>query len=134
MSDVVRQRSATLKDFSGGLNNFWDESVIADNELPFLENLEFTPRGALTSRPPIWSPASRTLPEANVHFDLLGYFIEEDGDRFAVYTSPTKTYIYNLDNTWTQIWNQKAADFVQYQGYIIMCRTNGAGASWAKCK
>jgi hypothetical protein len=130
MSDAVRQRSATLKDFSGGLNNFWDESVIADNELPFLENLEFTPRGALTSRPPIWSPASRTLPEANVHFDLLGYFIEEDGDRFAVYTSPTKTYIYNLNNTWTQIWNQKAADFVQYQGYIIMCRTNGAGAYW----
>lgn len=130
MSDEVRQRSAVLKDFSGGLNNFWDESVIADNELPFLENLEFTPRGALTSRPPIWIQTGPQLPEANVHFDLLGYFIEEDGDRFAVYTSPTKTYIYNLNNTWTQIWDQRAADFVQYQGYIIMCRTNGAGAYW----
>ncbi len=130
MSDEVRQRSAVLKDFSGGLNNFWDESVIADNELPFLENLEFTPRGALTSRPPIWIQTGPQLPEANVHFDLLGYFIEEDGDRFAVYTSPTKTYIYNLNNTWTEIWDQKAADFVQYQGYIIMCRTNGAGAYW----
>lgn len=130
MSNEVRQRSAVLRDFSGGLNNFWDESVIADNELPFLENLEFTPRGALTSRPPVWIQQGTQLPEANVHFDLLGYFIEEDGDRFAVYTSPTKTYIFNLNNTWTQIWNQKAADFVQYQGYIIMCRTNGAGAYW----
>ena len=130
MSNEVRQRSAVLRDFSGGLNNFWDESVIADNELPFLENLEFTPRGALTSRPPVWVDEASTLPEEDVHFDLLGFFIEEDGDRFAVYTSPTKTYIYDLVDSWTQIWDQKAADFVQYQGYIIMCRTNGAGAYW----
>ena len=130
MSDVVRQRSAVLRDFSGGLNNFWDESVIADNEVPFLENLEFTPRGALTSRPPIWVQGDVVLPENNVHFDLLGFYVKENGDRYGVYTSPTKTYIFDLVDTWTQIWDQKAADFVQYQGYIVMCRTGGAGAYW----
>ena len=130
MSNLARQRSAVLKDFSGGLNNFWDQSVIADNELPFLENLEFTPRGALTSRPPIWEDTGQSLPEDDVHFDLLGYFIEEDGDRFGIYTSATKTYTYDLAGTWVEIWDHKAADFVQFQGYAIMCRIDGAGAYW----
>jgi hypothetical protein len=130
MSDVVRQRSAPLNDFSGGLNNFWDQSVIADNEVPFLENLEFTPRGALTSRPPIWPDATATLPESNVHFDLLGYYVSEAGARYGVYTSPTKTYIFDLVNTWTEIWDHNATDFVQYQEHVIMCRNDGAGAIW----
>lgn len=130
MSDAVRQRSAILNDFSGGLNNFWDPSVISDNEVPFLQNLEFMSSGALRSRPPVWEETGVTLPEADVHFDLLGYYIQEDGTRFGVYTSPTKTYIYNLVDTWTEIWDQKASDFVQYQGFVIMCRTSGAGAYW----
>ena len=130
MSDAVRQRSAILNDFSGGLNNFLDPSVIADNQVPFLQNLEFMSSGALRSRPPVWEETGVTLPEADVHFDLLGYYVQEDGSRFGVYTSPTKTYIYNLVDTWTEIWDQKASDFVQYQGFVIMCRTSGAGAYW----
>jgi len=130
MSDAVRQRSAVLKDFSGGLNNFWDQSVIADNELPFLQNLEFTPRGALTSRPPIWPHNSDAFPEANVHFDMLGFYVSEAGARYGVYTSPTKTYIFDLNATWTEIWDNKASDFVQYQSYVIMSRKDGAGAYW----
>lgn len=130
MSDAVRQRSAVLNDFSGGLNNFWDPSIISDNEVPFLQNLEFMPSGALRSRPPVWEDTGTTLPESNVHFDLLGYYIQEDGERFAVYTSPTKTYIFDLVDTWTEIWDHKASDFVQYQGFVIMSRTDGAGAYW----
>lgn len=131
MSDAIRQRSAILNDFSGGLNNFWDSSVISDNEVPFLQNLEFMSSGALRSRPPIWEEIGDvTLPEDDVHFDLLGFFIKETGERFGVYTSATKTYIYNLVDTWTEIWDQKASDFVQYQGFVIMCRTSGAGAYW----
>jgi hypothetical protein len=130
MSNLVRERSAQIKDFSGGLNNYWDPSSIAQNEVPFLQNLEFSPTGALSSRPPI-ADLGVAYPEAGVFFNLLGYYIEEDGDRFGVYTSPTKTYVYNLvTEAWTQIWTFPAADFVQYQGYIIMCRTNGAGAYW----
>jgi hypothetical protein len=130
MSNLVRERSAQIKDFSGGLNNYWDPSSIAQNEVPFLQNLEFSPTGALSSRPPI-SDLQVAFPEAGVFFNLLGYYIEEDGDRFAVYTSPTKTYVYNIaTEAWTQIWDSPAADFVQYQGYLIMCRTNGAGAYW----
>ena len=130
MSNVVRERSAILNDFSGGLNNYWDQSVIADNEVPFLKNLEFTPRGALTSRPPIWEDAGVTLPETNVHFNLLGFYVSESGARYGVYTSPTKTYIYDLASTWTEIWDNDATDFVQYQEHIIMCRRDGAGAIW----
>jgi hypothetical protein len=130
MSNVVRERSAPLNDFSGGLNNFWDQSVIADNEVPFLENLEFTPRGALTSRPPIWIDDSSTLPEADVHFDLLGFYVSESGSRYGVYTSATKTYIFDLVSTWTEIWDHNATDFVQFQEHIIMCRNDGAGAIW----
>ena len=130
MSNLVRERSAQIKDFSGGLNNYWDPSSIAQNEVPFLQNLEFSPTGALSSRPPI-ADLDVEYPEEDVFFNLLGYYIEEDGDRFGVYTSPTKTYVYNLTTeAWTQIWTSPAADFVQYQGYIIMCRTNGAGAYW----
>jgi hypothetical protein len=65
-----------------------------------------------------------------VHFNLLGYYVAEDGERFGVFTSPTKTYIFDLVDTWTQIWNHSASDFAQYLGYIIMCRINGAGAYW----
>lgn len=130
MSDLVRERSAVLRDFSGGLNNYWDASVIADNEVPFLQNMEFAPTGALTSRPPIWVQSGTQLPEANVHFDLLGFYIKDDGTRYGVYTSPTKTYVYDFNNTWTQIWAYKAADFVQHLSFIVMCRTDGAGAFW----
>lgn len=130
MSSAVRERSAILKDFSGGLNNFWDQSAIADNEVPFLQNLEFMPSGALRSRPPIWQDTATELPEANAHFDILGFYIKETGERFAVYTSETKTYIFDLVDTWTEIWEHKASDFVQYQSFVIMSRTNGAGAYW----
>jgi len=130
MSDLVRERSAQIKDFSGGLNNFWDPSSIEQNEVPFLQNLEFSPTGSLSSRPPI-GEVDVAFPEADVFFNLLGYYIEEDGDRFGVFTSPTKTYIYNIvTEVWTEIWTHPAADFVQYQGYLIMCRINGAGAYW----
>jgi hypothetical protein len=130
MSNTVRERSAQIKDFSGGLNNYWDPSAIAENEVPFLQNLEFSPTGALSSRPPIID-IEVAFPEEDEFFNLLGYYIEEDGDRFGVFTSTTKTYIYNIaTEAWTQIWTFPAADFVQYQGYIIMCRINGAGAYW----
>lgn len=130
MSNLVRERSAQIKDFSGGLNNYWDPSSIAQNEVPFLQNLEFSPTGALASRPPI-AALDVEFPEEDVFFNLLGYYIEEDGVRFGVFVSPTKTYVYNIaTEEWTQIWDSPAADFVQYQGYLIMCRTNGAGAYW----
>jgi hypothetical protein len=129
MSEIVRERAAVLRDFSGGLNNYWDPSTIAENEVPFLRNLEFSPSGALTSRPPIYD-SGKTFPENNVHFNMLGYYIAENGTRYGVFTSVTKTYLYDLNNTWTEIWNFPAADFVQYLSYIIMCRTNGSGAYW----
>jgi hypothetical protein len=131
MSELVRERSAQIKDFSGGLNNFWDASSIAQNEVPFLQNLEFSPTGALSSRPPIVD-IDVAFPEADTFFDLLGYYIDDTGDRFGVFVSPTDTYVYHLTTgQWTPIWTHPAADFVQYQGYIIMCRTDGPGAYYS---
>lgn len=130
MSDIVRQRSAILNDFSGGLNNYWDPSIIADNEVPMLENLEFMPSGALRSRPPIWAHTESMLPDFGEHADILGYYVSEAGARYAVFTTNTKTYIFDLVGTWTQIWDHKASDFVQYKGFIIMSRSDGAGAYW----
>jgi hypothetical protein len=129
MSDIVRERSAVLNNFSGGLNNFWDPSAIADTEVPFLQNLEFSPTGALSSRPSIFDTGA-TFPEASTFFNILGFYVAQNGTRSAIVVSPTKTYIWNLASTWTEIWSHPAADFVQYQDYVIMCRINGAGAYW----
>ena len=129
MSDLVRERSAVLNNFSGGLNNFWDASAISDTEVPFLQNLEFSPSGAVSSRPSIFDSGA-TFPQASTFFNILGYYVSQNGTRYAVVVSPTKTYIWNLASTWTEIWSFPAADFAQYQDYIIMCRIDGAGAYW----
>lgn len=129
MSNEIRQRAAVLKNFSGGLNNFWDASTISSNEVPFLKNLEFSTTGALTSRPPIINSGA-TYPVASTKFNLLGYYIKEDSDQLAVITSAGKTYIFDLGTTWTKIWDFEASGMVQFKGDLVLCRTNGAGAKW----
>lgn len=144
MSDIVRQRAIELNDFSGGLNNYWDPSSIADNEVSFLQNMEFTPNGALTSRPPI---VDRNIGNpygygANVKMNILGYYTPENGKIFLVATTPAvpdlaagpKTWVMELTQygfgNWIEIWNAEAVDFVQYANQIIMCRPASGGARW----
>lgn len=129
MSDGIRQRAAVLKNFSGGLNNFWDASTIATNEVPYLANLEFSTTGALTSRPAIVNTGA-TYPVSNAHFDILGYYVKENGDQLAVIVSAGKTYIFDLATTWTKIWDYKASGMVQFKGDLVLCRVDGAGACW----
>ncbi len=136
MSDLLRQRSATLKDFSGGLNNYWDPSSIAENEVSYLINMEFSPNGALVSRPAISETTLPQIPASGtpLYIDILGYFTPSGGDRYIIATAGTKTYRLNLDAVtpaWTELWASKATGYVQYDNKVILCKATTGGARWA---
>ena len=137
MSEIIRQRSATLQQFTGGLNNYWDQSSIDDSELADISNFEFTTNGALTSRPAIYpergaANALITTPVATQPVDILGNYIRADGVRFLVAVTNAKTWIYNvLAKTWTEIAAFKATDCTQYLNKIILSSaTAGQGGYW----
>lgn len=136
MSDIVRQRAIEFADFSGGLNNYWDPSTIADNELSYLINMEFTPNGALTSRPPI---IDRGLghplgPNSTQKIDPLGYYTPEDGKVFFIAATDSKTWAIEVQQygfgAWTEIWSSKATSIIQYANQVIMAKQTTGGARW----
>ena len=131
MSDLIRERSATLADFSGGLNNYWDESSIADNEVPYLRNMDFSPNGALVSRPPIIDSGIAS-PVANQYVDILGFYTPANGAKYIVATTNAKTWVKNLTTagSWVEIWAYKASYFVQYNDEIVLSKTSVGGNRW----
>jgi hypothetical protein len=137
MSEIIRQRSATLQNFTGGLNNYWDQSSIADSELARLVNFEVTSNGALASRPPIWletnsSGAPIVTPAVNEPFDVIGIYVEAAGARSLVAVTDTKTWRYNVETkVWTQIATFRATDCTQFQNKIVLSSSvAGAGGYW----
>jgi len=137
MSNIIRQRSSTLQQFTGGLNNYWDQSSIADNELADITNFEFTTNGSLMSRPPIYpekngSGVTIRTPVATQPVDILGTYIRSDGVRFLVAVTNAKTWIYNVTAfTWTEIAAFKATDCTQYLNKIVLSSaTAGQGGYW----
>ena len=137
MSSIIRSRSATLQKFTGGLNNYWDQSSIADNELADIINFEFTTNGSLMSRPPMYPDktslgATVYTPVAGQPFDIIGNYIRQDGVRFLVATTNTKTWIFDvLAKTWTQIATFQATDCTQYLNKIVLSSaTAGQGGYW----
>lgn len=137
MSDVIRTRSATLQQFTGGLNNYWDQSAIADTELADIINFEFSPNGALMSRPPIYAEkdslgATIVTPVAGQPVDVLGTYVRNDGLRFLVAVTNAKTWTYAVDaKTWTEIAAFKATDCTQYLNKIVLSSaTTGQGGYW----
>ena len=136
MSEITQQRSIQLNDFSGGLNNYWDPSSISENEVPFLLNMEFTPNGALTSRPPIVDrgmghPLGVSSTE---HIDILGYYTPENGEVFLVASTTAKTWVIGVEQygfgSWTEIWSSKATAIVQYANQVVMSKATTGGARW----
>ena len=134
----ARSREISLKDFSGGLNNFWDPSSIGQTEVPYLINMEFTPTGALTSRPAVVESTLPAIPTQYVsgssgpkhNIEILGYFNATDEVRWLVAAVGTKTYILNIDDatpTWTEIWDHRATGFVQYAYEIVLCKATTGG-------
>jgi hypothetical protein len=137
MSQMIRQRSAALQKFTGGLNNYWDQSSIADNELADIINFEFTTNGSLMSRPPIYPDKTSlgavvTTPVAGEPFDIIGNYIKSDGTRYLVAVTNSKTWIFNvLTKAWTQIATFKASDCTQYLNKIVLSSTTaGQGGYW----
>ena len=136
MSQLIRERSAPLQRFTRGLNNFWDQSAIADEELASVINLEFSTTGALTSRPAIYPERTAggavvTTPVAEEPVDIIGSYIRQDGARFFVAVTDDKTWIYNITTkAWTQIATFRASDCTQYLNKIVLCSTTQAGGYW----
>jgi hypothetical protein len=135
MSSIIRQRSATLQRFTGGLNNYWDQSSISDNELADIINFEFSTNGALTSRPPIYPEKNgATLiatPATSEPLDIIGTYIRQDGRRYLVCITDTKTWIYDIiSKAWTQIATFRASDCTQYDNKIVLCSTTVHGGYW----
>ena len=132
MSDLIRERSITLADFSGGLNNYWDASSIADNEVPYLINMDFSPNGALVSRPPIFD-SGIAAPVEDEYIDLLGFYFPAGGGRYLLVTSDAKTWAIDTDDPeaeWIEVWNQKASGFTQYNDEAVFCKKTSGGSRW----
>ena len=133
MSIEVRQRSTALQRFTGGLNNYWDQSAIDDSELASIINFEFSTNGALTSRPPIWYEqnstfAAITTPAVNEPLDIIGTYIRLNGTRYLVGVTDDKTWIYNITtNTWTQVATFRASDCTQYMDKLVLSSTTTNG-------
>lgn len=136
MSSIIRERSVTLQNFVGGLNNYWDQSSIADNELAGLINFEVTTNGALTSRPPIWfeqsSGSNVYTPVANEPVDVIGTYVEAGGTRYLVAVTDDKSWVYNVETkTWTQIATFRATDCTQFTNKVVLSSaTAGQGGFW----
>lgn len=137
MSQIIRERSASLQNFTGGLNNYWDQSSIADNELAGLVNFEVTTNGALTSRPPIWvehnaSDVDIYTPAVNEPIDIIGTYIEAGGARSLIIVTDDKTWKYSVETkTYLQIALFRATDVTQFQNKIVLASTTaGAGGYW----
>lgn len=139
MSQKIRERSAVLQNFTGGLNNYWDQSSIQDAELASLVNFEVTTNGALTSRPPIWvehgiadTDTLITTPAANEPVDIIGIYVEAAGGRSLVAVTDDKTWLYNVETrTWTQIATFRATDVTQFTNKVVLSSSvAGAGGFW----
>ncbi len=135
MSQTVRQRSVALQRFTRGLNNYWDQSTIDDNELASIINLEFTTSGAMISRPPIYAESNGVStiqsPVTTEPFDIIGTYTRLDGERFLVATTNSKTWLYNITSkTWTEIWANKASDCTQFQNKVVLSSATISGGYW----
>lgn len=135
MSGIIRERSATLQRFTGGLNNYWDQSSIDDTELASIVNFEFTTNGALTSRPAIYVETAGigyvNTPVAGEPLDILGTYNKQDGTRYLVCVTDAATWLYNPDvYGFTQIAAFRASDCTQYDDKVVLSSTYTHGGYW----
>ena len=120
-----------INDFSGGLNNAADPSLIASNELAEAVNVVMSRTGKLVSRPPMFTVASK--PSGATSLEALGYFRNEDGVVFLVVATQSKTYLYNLSaSTWTEIWGYAAEDSTTYLNRLYLINSTNGGGYWSK--
>lgn len=120
-----------LDNFSGGLNNVTDPSLIGENELSEALNVMLTRNGKLVSRYPFL--IEKTVPTGATKLTPLGYFRNEDGLSQLVVASQDKTYLYNMTSkAWTQIATFAAADMTTYYNRLYLVNPGGAGGHYSK--
>ena len=120
-----------LDNFSGGLNNVTDPSIIAENELAEATNVILTRNGKLASRYPFL--VEKAKPSGATKLTPLGYFRNEDGLTQLVAATQDKTYLYNFSSdSWTQIATFAAADITTYFNRLYLVNPAGAGGYYSK--
>ena len=127
----MAREGLVIDDFSGGLNNVVDPSLISENEVADLKNLVISRTGKLISRPPIIRVG--TYPSGITSANMLGYFRNEDAVVFMVVATQQGTYIYNpIADTWTQVWQYQALDLTTYANRLYLVNATNGGGYWAK--
>ena len=122
-----------LDNFSGGLNNVTDASLIADNEMHEALNVVLTKNGKAISRFPFL--IEKAKPTGATTIKPLGYFRNEDGVVYMVVSaSNNKTWLYRFSNqTWTDTGATfAAADMTTYYNRLYLVNPAGAGGYYSK--
>jgi hypothetical protein len=127
----MAREGVVLSNFTGGLNNASNPTMIEENELSIANNVIISNNGKITSRPAIASTG--VSPSGTGRMRILGNFRNEDGATFVVVANDTKTSLYNVSaGTFTEIWAQGAAGMTTYLNRLYLVRTGGAGGYWSK--
>jgi hypothetical protein len=127
----MAREGLVIDNFSGGLNNVVDPSLIAENEVAELKNLIISSTGKLISRPPIIK--EEDFPSGATSVRALGYFRNEDAVVFMVVATQDKTWIYNLTaKTWTEVWSYAAEDMTTYLNRLYLVNSTNGGGYWSK--
>lgn len=127
----MSREGVVLSNFTGGLNNASNPTMIEENELSTANNIIISPNGKITSRPAIVS--LEVSAPGTGRMRILGNFRNEDGLSFNVVATDTATSLYSLSaGTFTQIWAFGAADMTTYLNRLYLVRVNGAGGYWSK--
>lgn len=127
----MSREGLVINDFSGGLNNVIDPSLIAENEVAEITNLVISRTGKLVSRPPFLKVG--TYPTGTTSAKALGYYRNEDAVVFLVVATNAKTWLYNLvANTWTEAWQYPAEDMTTYANRLYLINSTNSGGYWSK--
>lgn len=129
----MAREGVVLSNFTGGLNNASNPTLIGENELSIANNVIISPNGKVTTRPSFVTVGD-TFPGGNTsRMRILGNFRNEDGVTFAVVANDAKTYLFNFTTgAWTEIWAYGAADMTATINRLYLVRTDGAGGYWSK--
>lgn len=121
-----------LDNFSGGLNNVTDPSLIEENELAEALNIVFSRNGKPISRPPY--VIEKAKPTGATYIKPLGYFRNEDGVMHLVAATQNQTYLYRFsDDTWVSTGaGFGAADITTYYNRLYLVNAAGAGGYYSK--
>ena len=93
--------------------------------------MDFSPNGALISRPPIIDSGIPS-PVEGEYIDILGFYTPANGPKYIVVTTDSKTWIKDLaeEDAWIEVWAYKASSFVQYNDEAVFSKKTTGGLRW----